>query len=88
METLRKIIKKNVKKNESSLNRYKVLEDTGKDIDKWCRRRKDTKECKEEIERLETMTTDQMLEEIDKIIILKLDRELNKRKEPRLYEGN
>lgn len=87
MDTLTRIIKKNTK-NQSSLNRYELLEQIGNDTKKWCKRYKNTDRFKTEIEKLENISSDELLEEIDKIIIQKMDDELNRRKEPRLYEGH
>ena len=87
MDTLIRIIKKNAK-TANPLNRYELLKAIGSDTKKWCRRYRNSDKYKEEIEKLQAITDEELLEEIDKIIIQKIDDELNRRKEPRLYEGN
>ena len=87
MDTLTRIIKRNAKKT-SSLNRYELLKTIGADTKKWCNRYRNTDKFRAEVEKLDNISKDELLNEIDKVIIQSIDDELNKRKEPRLYEGH
>ena len=87
MDTLTRIIKRNTKKTDSSLNRFKLLESIGRDAERWCKKYKNSEKYKEDIERLENISKEELLNEIDRVVIQLMDDDLNRRKEPRLYEG-
>lgn len=75
-----------IKKVPLSVNRYDLLADVGKEMDAWCKRYANTPKFKDDVEAILSMSNEQILEEIDKYIIDKIDKQLSKKGVPRMYE--
>lgn len=82
---LDRIIKK-ATKTCSTKNRFVLMEKVGAELDKWYKRNQNNEKYKDQISQIKEMTPTDLLEEIDKYIITAIDKELNKSKEPRIYE--
>lgn len=87
MVVLTRIIKK-ATKTCTSQNRFDLMRQVGEDIDKWCYRYRNNKKYQGEIEKMQNMSSTDLLNEIDKFMISAINNELNKAKEPRFYEPN
>ena len=72
----------------TSQNRFDLMQQVGEDIEKWCHRYRNNKKYQTEIEKIQNMSSTEILNEIDKFIISAMDNELNKAKEPRFYGPN
>lgn len=87
MAVLTRIIKKAAKTCPSQ-NRFDLMQQVGEDIDKWCYWYRNNRKYQKEIEKLQNMSSTDLLNEIDIFIISAINSELNKAKEPRFYEPN